>query len=405
MPLRKPGVIVPLVRDTILPSLFCVAMISGFILALEGKYWPVRSDFTMFYASAQLVRESPTHLYDPQWQAESQAKATGLDIRLDTPNFTPFGYPPITAVLYVPFTWFKHRTAYFLMVFVNAIILAVILWLLSTRFKLRPYAALSLVLCATALLPTYVALLQGQVSFVVLLFFALMITNLADGRPQRAGVWAGLIVVKPTLLLVSLFWLAARKQWRSLAYALTVCLILALGSIALIGTAGIPAYREISERSLHGDFPIFREVQMTGMQNLRAVFAFLGFGTVVWLAAIGMVLAALALIRKQDHGRSPDLCALILATILVTPHIFVQDLDLLLIVVALTLHEREDTNLPALRWLLLAAMLPPFVYYTGMTSWPIVPIVLAGIFCFFVTGSLKLTPQLAIDAPLGEKET
>src|SRR5437773_8599225 len=132
---RLLGNSVPLLRDTVLPGLFCAFMIVGLILSLQGQAWPERSDFTMFYASGLLLRESPAQLYDPERQAEAESKATGLDIRPDTANFTPFGYPPITAVLFVPFTWFKYRTAYFLMVFVNAIILAVALRILVARLK------------------------------------------------------------------------------------------------------------------------------------------------------------------------------------------------------------------------------------------------------------------------------
>jgi hypothetical protein len=155
----------------------------------------------------------------------------------------------------------------------------------------------------------------------------------------------------------------------------------------LIGPAAIPAYRDISARSLRGDFANFKAINMMlGMQNLRAVTEFFKAGTIVWVLVVSAVLATVAFMRKQDWGSSSDFCALVLATVLATPHIFVQDVDLIIIVVALTLHERGRIESPGLRWLLLGAMLLPFIYYSGITQWPIVPMMLSVVFCFFALG-------------------
>src|SRR5262249_12666634 len=126
----------PFLRDTIIPGLFCTAMIAGLIFSLAGGIWSKTADFTMFYASGLLLRDSPAELYDAEKQAGAESLATGVDIRTDSPAFTPFGYPPVTALLFVPFTWLKYKTAYYLLAAVNAIAFAAALHILAARLRL-----------------------------------------------------------------------------------------------------------------------------------------------------------------------------------------------------------------------------------------------------------------------------
>src|SRR5438128_9346366 len=59
-------------------------------------------DFTMFYGSALLLRDSPSQLYDDTLQGEWQKAATGVDISGKDVDFLPYPYPPVVALAFVP---------------------------------------------------------------------------------------------------------------------------------------------------------------------------------------------------------------------------------------------------------------------------------------------------------------
>src|SRR5262249_37633283 len=132
-----------------------------------------RADFMAFYASGTLIRQSPAQLYDLDRQAEAETAATGLDLSRDDPDFLPLVYPTILAVIFAPFTIFSYKAAYALVILVNFLLLGLIVQILENRLDLDRGQSQMLVLCATALAPIYAVLLQGQVSFIVLLLFVL----------------------------------------------------------------------------------------------------------------------------------------------------------------------------------------------------------------------------------------
>src|SRR5438046_3996771 len=167
----------------------------------------------IFYGAALQARTAPGQLYDVDRQGAAQKEATGLEISGRDIDFLPFPYPPILALAMIPFTFVKYKTAYALMIFINFAVLGVCIWLVSTRLGLSREANEVLVLCATASLSVYVTLVEGQVSFFVLLFYILAVTNLRAGSDARAGIWAGFLAFKPTLLPIWLYWFAIRRRW------------------------------------------------------------------------------------------------------------------------------------------------------------------------------------------------
>ena len=177
---------------------------TGFIIAVimwqhSGLYLPngdpahdrtvkPRADMMIFYGAAKVMRHSPADLYDQRKEAAAQKAATGLEISSEDRDFLPYAYPAIVALLFVPFTVLSYKTAYFLMLIINFLLLGITLWILSDRLKLCGHNEKIFVLSATAFLPVYAVFLNGQLSFLLLLFSSLTITNLRAGRMVRAGI-------------------------------------------------------------------------------------------------------------------------------------------------------------------------------------------------------------------------
>src|SRR5205809_3824529 len=72
------------------------------VVSIPGGVVELR-DFTAFYVGAVLVQEHPGQMYDPQLQAQTQERFTGIRIAPGV-DFFPFAYPPVVAWVFAPFT-------------------------------------------------------------------------------------------------------------------------------------------------------------------------------------------------------------------------------------------------------------------------------------------------------------
>lgn len=336
----------------------------------------------VFYAGALLFRQNPADLYDITLQASAQKSATGLEISSRDIDFLPFPYPAIVALAFVPFTFLNYHAAYFLMMLFNFLLIGISMWLLSTRLSLGKYQNRILVLCAFASLSVYSVLVQGQLSFLIFLLCVLLVTDLRDGR-ERAGIWAGLLAFKPIVIPVWLFWLAVRKRWRALAYAISIVVAIALISFLLVGLEGTLGYIQLLRRLLRGDFLAAHPTKMATLKGLTSFFKLHDF---VWIGAVAAVLTGVWKIRASNDWQY---CAVIVASILIAPYMHLQELVLLLIPVALILGRSGKNPSAGLRWSLFGLMLWQSLIQFKIgsldgNSWPMMSLTMGCLFIFFL---------------------
>lgn len=377
----------------------CVGILFSLVMLVHGWRWiptgnPLsdetlrpRSDFMTFYGAAVLLLNSPEELYEPESEAAAQKAATGLNISAGDVDFLPFPYPAIVALAFVPFTLLKFKTAYMLMMAINLALLGMSIWLLSARLNLDDDANQVLVLCATASLAVYSALIQGQVSMISLLITVLAITN-ARLEKDRAGIWVGLLAFKPTVLPIWLFWFAIRRRWRALAYAVAVSGTIALVSFLITGFDGTAGFLRMSQRMAAGNF---LTAVRTDMPTLRALVDFLGLGTAVWLGGLAAIIFT---VWWTQSATVWGYCNLIIATILVAPHIQPQELVLVLIIVALLLAEPGISVSRSRVWLIFGFILWQSLaraVFAGAQGnhWPVMPLTFLGVFAHFAYKSTK----------------
>jgi len=377
-----------------------VGLIWGLVFAWHGAKWlpsgnPVRdremhprADLMMFYGSALLLQQSPEELYDQEQQGTYQKAATGLDISGNDIDFLPYPYPALVAFAFRPLTLLTYKSAYILMILINFAVLGAALFQLSSALNLGKDEDSVLVLCATASLAVYAVLLQGQVSFFVLVFFVMTFLNLRKGNESAAGLWSGLLALKPTCLPVWLFWFVIRRRWKALYYSLLMSAAIISLSFLLVGVEGVSGYIAMTEKMTRG---AFFTVLPTDMPTLRALTYYFGLGTVVWVAGC---LAVLAVLTLCGSGSDWEYCAVVIATILTAPHMHPQELVLLLIIVAVTLSQaRGKVSLP-LRWVLFSSMLvltAVRALFGGIhgSHLPVVPVLLGASLPFFIRLSLQ----------------
>ena len=348
----------------LIPPFIAICVILALVIFKWGPE-TVSRDFTGFYASARMLVECPHSLYDTQAQLEYQ-KALGI-----RQNFLPFPYPALVPLIFVPFTWVSLNTAYWLMLAVNLGLLFLGLAMMIRRYELKQDEAKTLLLVASTAFPIFTTLVAGQFAFVILLLIAMFFADLKKDRPS-AGIWAGALVVKPSLLAVPLLILLLGWKKRALAAAgVTGAVIIGLSGM-LVGWKGLGD--QIALLMAMGRHPAAL-ANVPFMHNLRALSHWLHFGDAGALILSGLVMASLCLIPRSRRSSPPFMIASLIAIALVSPHLHTYDLPILLPLVAL--------GVPTGIWYQRAYVFVPlgillFTYRFGPV--PLIPIVLLALF-------------------------
>lgn len=314
-----------------------------------------RPDFPQFYAGARLVWQSPAALYDPTKQLEIQKS---IDPRIT--EILPYTYPPVTAVLLIPLGWLPFPLAYAAMTALNLLLLMFSIRLLIAKLQLTKDQSTWLILSALCNFGVHSVLLQGQISFVVLLLLAIFAVAAQGCRQIGAGLTTGLVFIKPQLQGVPLLVLLGRRMWPALAIASTTMIALMIISVMLVGWAGIEQYLSLVGTYLtiergYGSYP-------EAMHNLRALAQYaipFPWSRYFGLTLTGCVIAAAFVLNRLPHS-DPRIVAMqwignFVAGVLITPHLYPHDLAILIVPTAFAVKLYGET-VPARLILLLIAL-------------------------------------------------
>src|SRR4030095_5003753 len=149
--------------------------------------------------------------------------------------------------------------------------------LLASRFHMSIGDSRLLILCATLSISVILTLANGQVSFISFIILIMVVSQIR-GESDQAGVWAGLLALKPTFMPVLLLWFAVRRQWKSLAYALMTGGAVALVSVCLTGPGALKDYSSMSFKMANG---VYATVNSARMPNIRGLVEIIGYGNFV----------------------------------------------------------------------------------------------------------------------------
>ena len=286
------------------------------------------SDYFSFYAAARLLTSrGGAHLYEAASQRLFQDQVTagwhGHFILL------PFLHPPYYAVLIAPVALLSLVQAYAATSAVSLLLLAAAL-LASTRAAglgiPETWIAGALTL---SFLPVFAVFIQGQSDMVVLLPLCLAHLAWVRGRPGWAGVFAGLAIVKPQLLLLLPVLFIVQRHWRALAGYFAAAGALLAASLPFFGVAGWVSYiGVIAPWAVSGsqDFPITGQTvySMRGLLEAAPGGAPLAAG-VLAIVAVG----AVALLSMRSRSPGLDLAFAVAVSLLLSPYQNLHDLSLL----------------------------------------------------------------------------
>ncbi len=295
-------------------------------------------DFFILYTGGRMVLEGQGEsLYDLPIQLEYQQRL--IAPRRVATGSLPFFYPPTILPFLLPFSLGSLSLGYVLWLLFCLLLVAAFVFLVWRHLGIgREYRG-TFLLVLLAFYPLSNHLIQGQTSLLLLLGFTLAFLFLRKGHDLGAGLLLSLGSIKPQMILPFLLVLLGKRRWRALVgFLLGVGLL--LGSLLpFLGVSVLEDYALLTFHLLgvqdeYGLFP-------GSMNNWRALsYRLLGFGLAgngLWIGLSLLSLGLLAWIWRYpwaDHPRrfSLQFATTILLTTLLSPHLYLHDLVLWLLV-------------------------------------------------------------------------
>ena len=293
-------------------------------------------DFFSFYSGAKLfVLKGGSAVYDLALQKQYELQV--IPHPPDRFVVLPYFHPPYYTLLIAPLAYLDYRTAYYAMAAVN-IVLAAGLIVLLVRGSERIHGRSAVVAAALigGFFPLFVTVLQGQSDLVVLVPLAAAYTAWARGRLGWAGIFTGLALAKPQLLLLVPVLFITRRAWRALAGFAAV--IAALGAVSVVGFGLAPVLgylNAVGRWAIGGTLPtngqiVYTDTAVYSLRNVLEAVPGGGKGLALAILILLLALVALSLSWRPDKPRL-DFALAIAASLVLSPHQNVHDLALLVI--------------------------------------------------------------------------
>ena len=346
-----------------------------FILAGGTSWWSVaemysnrfeghsargpHEDYVVFYTAGRLVREGQGDiLYDVNTIAREEVETMGRSV--GGTGVLAYFNPPFVAAAFAPLSWLPIEVAT-VIIGIAATGLAV-----AATFALQRLLGLKDRLQRLLLWLGFLSLnsvpwvvLHGQLSLLLMLGWLSFIVLQMKGRETLSGAALALLLVKPQMAILPLVLLLWKRRWRALATFATVAWVLAMVSISVSGPRVLI------------DYPRFL-LDSAGWENKWGItpgsmFGWNGFLArllennspahliLTWTLSGVTAVAALAAFRGPWTPTKPRFLlqcgGLMTAALLTNPHLYMQDLSLLALAVALGLAYALRTNQNVILWI------------------------------------------------------
>ena len=288
------------------------------------------TDFLHFYTLGSIAAtHHATDLYDMSAQAALAMRrvpeAGGI-------RYLPL-YPPQVSILFMPFAHFSYGWGLLLWWVWSAAVYGVCCFSIWRACpNLRDYAG-TVVLLALAFPPFFQLIAWGQTTAFALACFTLMFLLLRDQREFLAGLVLGCLIFKPQLGLAAAIVFVSTGAWKIVAGAA----LSAIGQLSLgVSYYGLEPLRQwvhvlrsVSTLSPGLEPRPYQTHCLRTFWSMLVPWSEFSIGLYLLSAAVVLALAIACWKRYQSVPLSLRYSALLLASVLVSPHITVYDLVIL----------------------------------------------------------------------------
>jgi hypothetical protein len=311
---------------------------------------PFAGDFLQEWIAGHMLRQGDhAKFYDPEYAKhwEHRTEIVGLEWSHD--EYFPMVYPPFYYAWVLPLSYLSFTTAAY--VWLSILLLAYfaawrIFVCLPGSSNNPPHAfLLPLSLLFVPLIENITSCQKGTLLLLVLTATYALLTR---GRPFSAGLVFGLMAFKPQFALPLAVVMLCKQQWRFVLGGLTTGTLLA-GVCWLMSqdlcTQYIAFSRHATDYMQNGGYDLTKSHALYGSLTLL-----LGQGSITPLVqavtgvAALLTLGMVALVWRGPlcfhHARfQSQFAVLIIATILLSPHVYTYDLTMLLLPMGLLARE------------------------------------------------------------------
>ncbi len=306
-------------------------------------------DYVQFYVAARMVRDGTAdRLYDFPYQVEFQRDRSRMPFEPHKDAYALYVYPPFFIWFCLPFSYLSFKAgASAWVLFMSGCLIAALRLLVPAMTKERDAFGYALV-ASVPFLPSLMSIYSCQNATLSLLILAATYVLLRKGRPMTAGAAFALQTFKPQLTLVIACAMLSKRQWRFVVGSLSGGLVLLMASLAVSPAAVVDYLRLGPTLSRWIDMPGMPLAGMACWQGFwRLLLADRPLAYAQAAAVASSLLTLIPLVRSlQDpldtaSARfAPQFAVLVLATILISPHLLYYDLTLLLIPMVLAACSR-----------------------------------------------------------------
>lgn len=295
-------------------GLLCFLALCLIIFVAAHQRAESRFDFGVFYFAANMVVDGSRHaLYDVAAQHKFQAL-------FDRPPETLFRNPPVALLPIIVLAKLPMGVAYAIWTAISMALLVASLKILESETGIRlgnwP------LLASLAYAPVMACLLHGQFSLLALACYALCYGQWRRGRLFLGGMILAVVTIKYQLVMGFVAVLLLKRKWRELGGFVSGSVLIVLVSVGMTGMQSMMSYPGFILHS-EGLIP-----ELPRMANWQGLLWLCGEGH-VWLIALSAITVLWAARSWTNLDRG--FCAAMLAAMLVSYHMTVQDLSLMLV--------------------------------------------------------------------------
>jgi alpha-1,2-mannosyltransferase len=373
---------------------------------------PYAGDFLQEYVGGWvLLHGDRDRVYDLAYAQELQHDPAVMGMRFDEREFLPIIYPPFYYWLATPLTLLPFNVAALVWLALMTACLAATALLLQRAYPQHQRLIAGLVVAALLFTPLLENLASSQKATVSLLILTGTFLLLDRRRHFAAGLLFGLLAFKPQLTLVIGLAMLCKGQWRFVLGGLATGVVL-VGLSLLVSPEACRQYLQISKtmaeyintpgfahEKLHCWYGFFR-LLLDG-QPLIVIQAATLLAASVTIAALFRLLAGP--LPFGQPGFAVQYAGLVVATVLLSPHLLTYDLTLLLLplfLVTRLLLERAALLVETrgtVAWMLLLAFAVPSLSTVVAKQTHFQASVLVLFLLLWTLGRLARNPRRAVD--------
>jgi hypothetical protein len=314
-------------RLLLYPAALLVAYVAGGLLwvsvlhsifPLSAQDSPFADDFKVFWGASYLALHG---------QAASAYDFDRLlvALRIATPGlgnvhaWFRWFYPPTYQLVVLPLALLPVVLSY------AVFMLATLCAYLASLHRLFPNYRIGLLVLAFP--PTLITLFHGQNAFLSAALAGLGML-LLESNPVWSGVCIGLLAIKPHLAVLFPLALLCARAWKAFGAAAATALCLSGLSIAVLGTATVPAFLHSLQIAFVSDaagaLPLPKVMTMFSAARLLGVDA--PHASILQAAMALVASLSVLLLWRKAVPLGLKAAGLLTASLLVSPHVFDYDL-------------------------------------------------------------------------------